>query len=515
MRRILTFVGVLMWCAAAAHAAEVDITPLERGLRFNFGNPGARALGMGGAFLGRADDASAAEANPAGLTIISKRELTLEFRSAKQKSNLPGQFNLSSTNRFGFLSKGTEYSSSSSAPVFAAFAMPLGPVAISAYYHRPLDFETNQDLLIASPSESSPGVITGISNFPGSFSARYEMTTVGVAAATRLGPFSIGATARRQSLDANSTGVTVGNLAQLSTALPSTLRQSNALEGSSSATSFSAGVLWASATEAVTIGGVYKKGPRFTGLTNTLTSCTGAFVVTPGGTATAPTATVTQAQASNCLAPVGLDAPFKVPDVYGIGMSLRWPNGFTLNEDIVRVKYSQLLEGSHSSVFCSTFAAAGFTSGTGPNAFCTASAQSLGFTLDDTTEVHLGGEYTLPNTSFALRAGVWIDPSHSVSFDPGNAAGLTAGQQIIGNASNFTCNTAACTPTAQRTQAQILGATLNNARLNATTYFLGVGGRELHTSFGLGYVARAFEIHAGYDRSKTTNTASVQLLTRF
>ena len=36
-------------------------------LEFNFSNPGARSLAMGGAFVGRADDASAAYANPAGL----------------------------------------------------------------------------------------------------------------------------------------------------------------------------------------------------------------------------------------------------------------------------------------------------------------------------------------------------------------------------------------------------------------------------------------------------------------
>jgi long-subunit fatty acid transport protein len=36
---------------------------------------------MGGAFLGLADDASAAEANPAGLTILRKPEITIEARN--------------------------------------------------------------------------------------------------------------------------------------------------------------------------------------------------------------------------------------------------------------------------------------------------------------------------------------------------------------------------------------------------------------------------------------------------
>lgn len=33
---------------------------------FRFGPPGARSLGMGGAFVALADDATASEANPAG-----------------------------------------------------------------------------------------------------------------------------------------------------------------------------------------------------------------------------------------------------------------------------------------------------------------------------------------------------------------------------------------------------------------------------------------------------------------
>src|SRR5436305_14544240 len=65
-------------------AQNTDIESLS-GLQFNFGNPGARSLGMGGAFLGLADDASAAEANPAGLTILRKPEITIEGRNYQEK----------------------------------------------------------------------------------------------------------------------------------------------------------------------------------------------------------------------------------------------------------------------------------------------------------------------------------------------------------------------------------------------------------------------------------------------
>src|SRR5690348_11505922 len=52
-------------------------------LQFDFQTPGARSMAMGGAFIGAADDASAAFTNPAGLAFLTaagKRELTAEGR---------------------------------------------------------------------------------------------------------------------------------------------------------------------------------------------------------------------------------------------------------------------------------------------------------------------------------------------------------------------------------------------------------------------------------------------------
>src|ERR1051326_8427092 len=75
---------VLLLAALPALAQNTDIESLS-GLQFNFGNPGARSLGMGGAFLGLADDASAAEANPAGLTILRKPEVSIEARNYQEQ----------------------------------------------------------------------------------------------------------------------------------------------------------------------------------------------------------------------------------------------------------------------------------------------------------------------------------------------------------------------------------------------------------------------------------------------
>src|SRR6476620_7704479 len=75
-----TFLLLALCVALPAFAQNTDIESLS-GLQFNFGNPGARSLAMGGAFLGLADDASAAEANPAGLTILRRPEISVEARN--------------------------------------------------------------------------------------------------------------------------------------------------------------------------------------------------------------------------------------------------------------------------------------------------------------------------------------------------------------------------------------------------------------------------------------------------
>ncbi len=81
MRRISVFLvllaamgGLLMVDSAEAQSDGFAFT----GINFNFSNPGARARGIGGAFVAIADDSTAALANPAGLAYL-EREFTLEF----------------------------------------------------------------------------------------------------------------------------------------------------------------------------------------------------------------------------------------------------------------------------------------------------------------------------------------------------------------------------------------------------------------------------------------------------
>jgi len=65
--------------AVSSYAKANSNEQFNSTLRFNFNNPGAAQLGLAGAFTAKADDASAAIANPAGL-IRTDRQTLVEWR---------------------------------------------------------------------------------------------------------------------------------------------------------------------------------------------------------------------------------------------------------------------------------------------------------------------------------------------------------------------------------------------------------------------------------------------------
>lgn len=78
--RCLTALFAALFFAAPAHATTDE--DIFRNFQFNFINPGGRSLGMGGAFISLADDATAAQANPAGLTTLLSSQIFFEARFA-------------------------------------------------------------------------------------------------------------------------------------------------------------------------------------------------------------------------------------------------------------------------------------------------------------------------------------------------------------------------------------------------------------------------------------------------
>jgi len=134
-RRVLTVTVALMMSAAFSGAQDNLVAPLPTAFQLNVNvgrieGFGARALGMGGAYIAVADDATAASWNPAGLAQLDKMQLQVGGQWIRRETTRDYGINAyarSSNSGQNFDYAWTEYSSSSDSsfePEFMTFAYP-------------------------------------------------------------------------------------------------------------------------------------------------------------------------------------------------------------------------------------------------------------------------------------------------------------------------------------------------------------------------------------------------------
>ena len=80
MRICISIVLALGFLANSGSVLAQSNAEVNAGVQFDFSLPGARSTGMGGAFVALADDATSVWANPAGLTNLSRPEVSGEGR---------------------------------------------------------------------------------------------------------------------------------------------------------------------------------------------------------------------------------------------------------------------------------------------------------------------------------------------------------------------------------------------------------------------------------------------------
>jgi long-chain fatty acid transport protein len=463
MRKFTLLLAALV-IAVPAVAQNVDIEALS-GLQFNFGNPGARSLGMGGAFLGLADDASAAEANPAGLTILRKPEISIEARNYEEQQLFTTSGTFPEVVRTPF----THYSNRV-VVTFGSFVYPIKNFTLGAYYHEPLNNqgggvvaprfdELTGDLEAQLPNFFLPaGGGTPISEtdcedlrrttnnpfacleyrvdpFVSALDVRQR--TFGLAGAWQIHPkFSIGASVRHQRFqEAAFTFRFTQNFDPSTVSVQATAKVNDGEVDivEETDTTFGVGFKWAP-TDKISVGGVYKKGPQFTA---------------PLFFAGAATNNEFQQVA---------ETSFHIPDVAGIGVSIRPIPVLTINLDAVHVTYSNLVDDFVASV---------------------ADVRELSespFGADDVTELRIGAEYVFTTRiPFALRAGFWRDPAHSIEWR----------------------------------------GPLNRPDFIAEAMLYPEGEAQNHISVGAGLAWPRFQIDAAYDSSDTFKVGSISVVTRF
>jgi len=460
---------VLILAALPALAQNTDIESLS-GLQFNFGNPGARSLGMGGAFLGLADDASAAEANPAGLTILRKPEVTIEARNYLEQQLLTTSGTFPNTERTAF----SHYSNRVEV-TFASVVYPIKNFTFGVYFHEPLKNQGAGSVLPVR-NEFTGAVEKDIPNFflpvggdgpvtrqqceairqqknnpaacfefvvdPLITALDVQQRTYGIAGAYKAGNFSFGATARYQlfregafTFRLNPQTFEPASIAVQATAKPN----GEDLEISEDKDlTFAVGAKWAP-NDKFSAGAVYKKGASFTSPTFIANGNTGGEFVKLA------------------------DTKFHMPDTYGLGLSFRPIPVLTVNADAVRIKYTNLIDD-----FVSTIGAVRNI----PNAY----------KINDVTELHLGAEYFFSTKiPIAIRGGVWRDPAHSVEYSGGfNLPDVFQ-------------------------QGEAVGAAILYPK----------GSSQLHRSIGAGIAWPKFQIDAAYDTSKHYKVGSLSTIIRF
>lgn len=447
-RRIL---GGIAWLALAAAAGAQSNDEIQTATQLNLSAPGARSLGLGGAFLAVADDATAAYANPAGLTQLPRPEVSLEGRAFRFTSRFPDSGHLPPTGvtgrgvdtvdglRFGEIVDETASIS------FASAVWAGRRWAASIYHHRLTDFQAS---LVShgpffGPRDGAERVLPARSHLA------LEVEGPGVAAAVRLPAglslglavasyrFSLSSLtsryARAERTGDPFTDALTGSFFGPADFTPENVSNFQTQEGDDRALAFQLGAL-ARLGERWSVAAVFRQGPRF--------DFDARFVYGPRGDL--PGAVDPE---------VGGPGIFRLPDVWGLGVAYRPLDGWVVAFDWDRVRYSDMTREL-------------------VNLLRIARGEVDRFQAEDADELHLGVEYqTLRwRSPVAVRLGAWLDPDHRIRYTGDNAA--------------------------------------LSVRFRA-------GEDALHLTAGLGLVVHRIQLDLAYDRSAPVETLSLSAVARF
>jgi long-chain fatty acid transport protein len=354
---------LLLACQAVFAITDEEIT---RNFQFSLVNPGARSTAMGGAFIGLADDATAAEANPAGLTILTKPEVSFEYRNIRFdettlnsfSSTSSGQLQVTSTNDLKDLNR----------PSFLGVVFPSGQTTFAISRQEVVNVEatTNESLKLFVNVQNGPPQLVTISALA---NTDQRVVNWNFSSASKISDnFSVGASLRYCRLEwkANTVNAIVS---------PIVLRGfETSIDGKDSAFAYNVGVLMGGGKR-FSFGAVYKRNPEF----KVTEVETGPIAQKPG-----PVTNVV-----------------KIPDTLGAGIGIRPNDNITLSTDVVWIKYSDLTKGFQA----------------GYNFFTDLlNNQTIQYKIDNEIEYHVGGEVVvfIKGAPLALRQGYYFRPSNSL-----------------------------------------------------------------------------------------------------
>lgn len=422
---------------------------------FNFANPGARSLGMGGAFLALADDATAAYTNPAGLTQLLEPEISIEGRHTAY--SVPylsgGSYTVDPFDTSGLKSADADNSVNNLS--FLSISFPHDRWSFAFYRNETLRYDNSFGAGFEGTTVAVPDV--GVDNiFPIAGRQSVKIVDYAFSAAFRLGDaVSLGAGVSYYQFDIDSF---VGRYSDQFFVNPGVLLNEQTQSGSDSDFGVNLGARFAF-NEQWSLGLAYRQGPKFQYHANA--TIVGDSQETPDGTMAVAIAPILLEQFDK--------VRFKVPDVYSVGLAWRPTDAWRIDFDIDRVMYSQVTDNI-TSLF----------------GFQPATLSRLA--IPNGTEYHLGAEYTFAQMAnpVSIRAGFWHDPRHSLAYqgNPLTDPGYDPSQNLFGSLA----------------LAAVYGVS---------------SGSQSHGAIGAGMAFKQFQIDFGADFSNLVDTYSISAVWRF
>jgi hypothetical protein len=372
--------GIIAAAALASVAACTTAVQAQTGaqipLQFDFLNPGAKSLALGGAFAGVADDATATFANPAGLTLLGGSELSVELRDSRITTEFLSRGRLSGTitNQGVDTVQGPVFEDSAgkhfgAGYLAAVYAHASHRWVVAGYRHELVRID--QAYLNNGVFQQAPSEFTSRRDSPQSGVREVTITSYGVGGSYKLRPdlalgaaltvysFNLDSLFRRFDIDGflgpPNLDIEVGRATQT---------------GDDLAVAPTAGLLLDRGK--LRVGVVFREGPSF--VMNTQEASTGSLKA----------------------------GRFRVPNVLAVGASLRVRPQLMIAGELTYITYSRLLSDYV------TDQVQGF-------------GHAAGFRIDNGTEAHVGMQYAMVRQGrppIRLRLGTWFDPDHSIHFTP-------------------------------------------------------------------------------------------------
>jgi long-subunit fatty acid transport protein len=449
-----TFI-VLVVAVAATRTPLAQETPAT--FEFSFSNPGARSLGLGGAFAALADDATAAFANPAGLVQLLRPEISIEGRRWGYSTPYleGGRYEGEPTGIGLDTVDGLRYATSDevvSGLSFLSFVYPKGRWSVAVYRHQLAAFrarsETQGLFHLSDDGDDAREIDRRLST-------ELDVVSYGAAGALRIHDrlsLGLGVTYFEGRLEAPIDWYLPDDDTLEGVFGPNSFLPENevinglmAIDGTD--WSFNAGLLWV-LSEQWSVGAFYRWGPEFEMSYDIFIGPAWSLIHPP-----VPAGTLL----------LGVKGRLAFPDVYGLGVGYRSPGGrWAVGFEWDRVEYSTIF----GSFEATEHSGIDLDPDLDPR-----------LAADDGDELHLGAEYAFLETRpvIALRVGAWIDPDHRFySTEAGPS------DDVI----------------------------LHRALFQP-------GDDELHLALGIGFAFKRFQIDLGADFSDPVDTASLSVIWSF